>query len=160
LIGRRGIISAGLLAGAMLPSSASATRAPKPKDHAGYSATIDRLFAAWWDRDYAAFEPAFIDAGVAEPFDGRALFDAHYAKRQARFRGELCFNGASVVAQVITPQGPDYERGILGGYALGDLFLVRFFPGLEKPVVETLSYIDTDVLAHVEWLGLPNAPHD
>ena len=158
MIGRRRVIATALLAGALPPSDASATKAPRPKHHRGYSAAIDQLFAGWWLRDFAAFQAAFIDRDVEHPFDGRALFDAHYADQGVRFLGGNFFNGTMVVAQVVAPQGPNFEVGIEGGHALGEIFVVRFFPGLEKPVMESVTYIDTDVLAREEWIGLPNAP--
>jgi hypothetical protein len=78
-------------------------------------------------------------------------------QREHRFRGELLFNGASVAAQVITPQEADPLHGICAGHAVSDLFLVRFFPGLDAPVVDEVKHIDTDLLAWSEWTKLPGA---
>lgn len=157
MIGRRGIITAGVLAGAMAATPAGASRAPRAKDQAGYTLAIDRLFAAWWARDFGAFQPAFENDGLKTPFDGRALFEAHYVEREARFRGALLFNGPQVAVQVVTPQGPDHRAGILGGYAVGDLYLVKFYPGIDRPVMESVAWISADILAHEEWIGLPGA---
>ncbi len=143
----------------MLATPALASRAVVAKDRESYSAAIDRLFAAWWGRDFTAFQAAFSDPEVSAPFDGRPLFDAHYAKRGKRFRGELIFNGATVIAQVVTPNLEGYPAaGIEGGFAVGELFQVQFFPGLEKPVMESLAYLGDDALARAEWVGMPNAP--
>lgn len=161
MIDRRRIFTAGLLAAAATATAttALASRTVVAKDQAGYAAVIDRLFAAWWDRDFTAFQAVFADPDVSKPFDGRPLFEAHYAKRAKRFRGQLLFNGAMVVAQVVTPNLEGYpEAGIEGGFAMGELFQVRFFPGLEKPVIASLAYLGEDALARSEWIALPNAP--
>ena len=62
-----------------------------------------------------------------------------------------------MAVQVITPQEADPVRGICGGYAAADLFLVSFFPGLETPVVDTVRHIDSNLLAESEWRNLPGA---
>ncbi len=159
MLGRREILTAALLGGAAIASPASACKAPAAKDRDGYTRAIDRLFSAWWARDFATFQSAFEYPGVAQPFDGRPLFDAHYAvSRSDRFRGELLFTGPSVIVQVVSPQGPDPRHGICGGYAVADLFLVRFFPGLQTPVVEEVRHLGGDLLAAAEWTTLANAP--
>ena len=94
---------------------------------------------------------------VERHFDGRLLFDAHYVKREDRFRGGLFFNGPIAIVQIIAPQGPNLDVGIEGGYALGDLFLVRFFPGIEGAVMESVTYLDTGILARGEWEGGPSS---
>jgi hypothetical protein len=112
---------------------------------------IDRLFTAWWARDFAAFQQPFRHRERVEPFDARSLFDAHFAHPERRIRGEMLFSGATVAVQIITPKDADLVRGICGGYAIADLFLVRFFPGLETPVVDEVRYLDTVALAESEW---------
>lgn len=156
MIRRREIIAATLVSGAVLASPAQACRAPAAKDRQGYARTVDKLFADWWRRDFEAFQTAFRHPAVPDPFDARAIFEAHFAKAEQRFRGVLLFNGASAIVQVITPQGPDYEHGICGGYAGSHLFLVKFYPGLETPVAEKVDYVDHDLLAEGEWKK-PNA---
>lgn len=151
MIERRHIVLATFLGGIVLASPALACRAPAPKDRGGYTATMDQLFSAWWSRDRDAFNHAFHHPDVSEPFDGAALFNAHYEAHESRFRGDILFNGASATVQVITPKGPDPVHGICRGYATSDLFLVKFFPGLDVPVVAELRYLDTDLLAAGEW---------
>ncbi len=153
MISRRGIVVGSLVAGAFLSSPAFACRAPAPKDREGYTFSIDHLFRAWWARDFTAFQQPFQRPGREEP-GVRNLFDAHFAERAHHFRGELLFNGASAVVQVITPQEEDAVRGICGGYVVADLFLVSFFPGLDKPVVDEVKHIGADFLAEDEWEGL------
>ena len=157
MIGRRAIIAATLAGGAAMASPAQACRAPAAKDRHRYARTVDKLFADWWRRDFAAFQAAFRHPEIPDPFDARAVFDAHYAQPEGRFRGEILFNGASLIAQIVTPQEPDRMRGICGGYAASELFLVKFFPGLETPVLMKLDYLDSDLLAATEWRKLPGA---
>ncbi len=154
MIERRRIVLATFLGSIALASPALACRAPVPKDRRGYTATMDRLFSAWWSRDRSAFDHVFQHPNVSEPFDGAALFNAHYEARELRFRGDILFNGASATVQVITPRGPDPIPGICGGYAVSDLFLVKLFPGLDVPIVEELRYLDTNILAEGEWEDL------
>jgi hypothetical protein len=151
VIGRRALITATLIGGAALATPAFACRAPIPKDRNGYTKSVDKLFAAWWARDYGAFQRPFQDPEVKDPFEGRAIFDAHFVERQGRFRGQLLFNGASVIVQILSPQGTDYVHGICGGYAQADLFLVSFFPGLTTPVMEKVEHVGFDLLAAGEW---------
>ena len=151
MIGRRGVIAATLLSGVILASPAAACRAPRAKDRRGYRAAIDSLFAAWWTRDYAAFQRLFEHVGVPEPFHARPLFEAHFATPERRLRGALLFNGPSVVTQIVTPRGPDPVHGFCGGSASADLFLVKFFPGVETPVMERVDHLDSDLLAASEW---------
>lgn len=151
MIERRRLVLATFLGGIALASPALACRAPAPKDRAGYTETIDQLFSAWWSRHRSAFDRAFEHPDVTEPFDGAALFGAHYEVNASRFRGDMLFNGASATVQVVTPSASDPVRGICGGYAASDLFLVRFFPGLDVPIVQELRYLDTDLLAEGEW---------
>lgn len=152
---RRDIVL-GAVAGTLVSTPALACKAPSAKDRSGYTRVIDEFFTAWWARDYAAFEQPFLLA-AREPFDARTLFDAYYEKPEQRFRGELLFNGPSVIAQVVTPQEADYERGICGGYALADLFLITFFPGADVPVIESVAHVNFDLLASAEWGDLPGA---
>ena len=159
MLGRRQILTAALLGGAAFASPASACREPAAKDRDDYTRAIDRLFAAWRNRDFAAFQHAFEYPGVPRPFDSRPLFDAHYAVNAPdRFRGDLLFTGPTVVVQVVTPQGPDRVHGICGGYASADLFLVRFWPGVNAPVMEKVEFVGADLLAAPEWTKLGNAP--
>ena len=146
-----------MVAGALLPSPAFACKAPAAKDRDGYTRVIDGLFEAWWARDFTAFQQAFQYPERREQFDARTLFDAHFAKPERRFRGELLFNGASVAAQVITPQEADPALGICGGYAIAALFLVRFFPGYGSLVVDEAKHVDSNLLAGEEWTDLPGA---
>jgi hypothetical protein len=129
-----------------------------PKDRKGYTQTIDRLLAAWWERDFDAFLAPFRDPDREEPLPSRAFFDAHFSRPELRFRGEILFNGASAVVQVITPEKNDYEHGICGGYARSEIFLFKFYPGASGPVVEEITPIGVDLLAHGEWEQLPGAP--
>lgn len=157
---RRWIFRAGLLAAATAAATpASASRAVVAKDRQRYIAVVDGLFGAWWERDFEAFRAAFAGSQARASFDGRPLFDAHYVQPAKRFRGELLFNGSTVVAQVVTPNWAGYpEAGIEGGFAVGELFQVRFFPGLEGGVIESVTYLGDDTLARAEWIGMPNAP--
>jgi hypothetical protein len=157
VISRRDVVVGTIVAGALLPSPAFACKAPAPKDRDGYTRLIDRLFDAWWARDFTAFQQAVQGAEGKPSIDARTLFDAHFVKPEHRFRGELLFNGASLVAQVITPQEADPAHGICGGYAVADLFLVSFFPGADTPMVREAKHIDFNLLAHSEWAGLPGA---
>jgi hypothetical protein len=150
-IGRREVIAATVLTGAVLASPAIACRSPRAKDRDGYRAAVDALFSAWWARDYDAFHRRFQHSEVPDPFDSRPLFDAHFAAREQRFRGPMLFNGASVIAQVVTPRSPDGEHGICGGHASADLFLVKFYPGLEEIVIDKVDHVDRGVLAQSEW---------
>ena len=60
------------------------------------------------------------------------------------------FNGSSLVTQIVTPRDADPERGICGGYASADLFLLNFFSGLAIPVLERVDHVDRGVLAESE----------
>ena len=151
MINRRGALSAALIAGGLLATPASACRAPAAKDRKSYARVIDDLFTAWWKRNYDLFLKSFSHPERNEPLPDRTLFDAHYAQNTERFRGELLFNGASAVVQVITPQQADHTHGICGGYAQADLFLIRFYPGLDEAVIDTVQFLDTDLLASKEW---------
>ncbi|MEN3953414.1 hypothetical protein [Iodidimonas sp. SYSU 1G8] len=119
---------------------------------------MDAFLAAWWARDFEGFLKPFRYPDRRDPLPGRVLFDAHYTERVVRFRGGLLFNGASAVVQVVTPQQPDHKHGICGGHAQSDLFLVTFYPGLDAPVMNTVQFLATDVLAETEWEHLPGAP--
>ena len=157
MFSRRGIVAGTIAAGALLASPALACKAPAAKDRDSYARSIDLLFAAWWARDFAAFRELFEHAGRQEPFDARPVFAAHFVKQERRFQGGLLFNGASVAAQVVTPQGPDSSRAICGGFAFADLFLVSFFPGLAVPAIREVKYVDGNLLAEAEWTSLPGA---
>jgi hypothetical protein len=146
VISRRDIVVGTIVAGALLPSPAFACKAPAAKDRDGYTRVIDRLFEAWWARDFIAFQQAFQYPERKEQFDARTLFDAHFAKQERRFRGELLFNGASVATQVITPQEADPAFGVCGGFAVTNLFLVRFLPGRDTPVVNEAKHVDANLL--------------
>ena len=141
-------------AGAFLGSPAFACRGPAAKDRAAYARAIERLFMAWWARDVAAFEQLFHDPDRNGQIDVRRLFDAHFAKAEQRFQGEMLFNGNAVVVQILTPKEADPVRGICGGYAIGDLFLVRLFPGLAGSVVDEVRHIETNILAEEEWKAM------
>jgi hypothetical protein len=140
-----------LAAGAFFSAPASACREPAAKDRAGYERVIGALFAAWWKRDLAAFRRPFEHPERGTRIDVRSLFDAHFDRPERRFRGEMLFNGETVVVQVVTPKEGDPVHGICGGYAAADLFLVRFFPGLQVPVVDAVRYLETNLLAGSEW---------
>jgi hypothetical protein len=162
MISRRGLVAGTLAAGTiaagtLLASPATACKAPRAKNREAYRNAIDRLFAAWWARDFAAFEQPFQHPARKDAFDTRSLFDAHFAERQRRFRGEILFYGASAIVQIVTPQEADPEHAICGGHAVADLFLLGFFPGLDVPVVEQARHVDADVLAAEEWEALPGA---
>ena len=158
MINRRDVIRGTIVAGALISSPAIACRAPVPKDRKGYTKAIDSVFVAWWARDFDAFLAPFRDPDREEPLPDRVFFNTHFAKREWRFRGDILFNGASAVVQVITPQKNDYEHGICGGYARSELFLVKFYPGASGPVIEKITLIDHDLLARGEWEQLPGAP--
>lgn len=151
MIERRRLVLATFLGSIALAPPALACRAPVPKNRGGYTETMDRVFSAWWSRDRSAFDRAFEHPDATEPFDGAALFDAHFEVQELRFRGDILFNGSSATVQVVTPAGPDPVHGICGGHAVSDLFLFRFFPGLDVPIVQELRYLDADVLAAGEW---------
>jgi hypothetical protein len=155
---RREVISGAILAGALISSPASACRAPVPKDRKGYARAIDNVFVAWWARDFDAFLAPFRNPDREETLPNRTLFDAHFGRPELRFRGDILFNGASAVVQVITPQGNDYAHGFCGGYARSEIFLVKFYPGASGPVIEKIIAIDQDLLARGEWEQLPGAP--
>ena len=150
---RRDMLALAGLAAAVSAAPAWACRSPVAKDRNGYRRVIDGLFAAWWRRDFAAFSATFQHPAVAQPFQGRALFEQYFVERQRRQLGAILFNGASAVVQVVTPRGPDPELGICGGHAWADLVLVKFYPGLEGAVVSELRYLDGDTLAASEWRG-------
>jgi hypothetical protein len=157
VIRRRDILAAALLGAGVLSGPASACRAPRPKDRLGYARVIDSLFAAWWARDFAAFQRPFQHPERTEPFNARPLFDAQFTERRHRFRGDLLFTGNSVATQVIEPEQADPEHGICGGSAMSHLLLVKFFPGIETPVIEEVRYLDYDLLAQAEWTALAGA---
>ena len=148
---RREMLALAVLGGILTPVSARACRAPQAKDRSAYSQVINTLFTAWWSRDYPTFSALFQHPDVAEPFRERAVFDQHFGEGQPRQLGSIMFNGPSAVVQVITPRGPDAERGICGGHAWADLVLVKFYPGIESPVVAELRYLDGATLAASEW---------
>ena len=158
MFNRRETIAATIVAAAFAASPASACRAPAPKNRTGYTRAIDNLFAAWWARDYEAFLKPFEHPDREDAVPDRTFFSARYLEPAPRFRGQLLFNGASAVVQVITPQNHDRVHGICGGYAQSEIFLVKFYPGLEVPVVQTITLIDDDLLADGEWEHLPGAP--
>ena len=157
MISRRSIVAGALTACTLLTSPAVACKAPRAKDRDGYRLVINHLFEAWWARDFAMFQQPFLHPKRKENPDVRPLFDSHFAKQERRFQGEILFNGASAIVQVIAPQGPDPEHAICGGHAIASLFLVTFFPGLDTPVIDEVKYIDADVLAEQEWTELPGA---
>jgi hypothetical protein len=150
---RRELIAGTLVAGAVLASPASACRAPAAKDRAGYTRVIDGVFSAWWGRDFTRFQQAFQHPERTGRLNLHRLFEAHFQRPERRFRGDMLFNGEAVMVQVVTPKEADAYHGICGGYASADLFLVRFFPGLDTPVVDQMHYIDTALLADSEWNG-------
>jgi hypothetical protein len=150
---RREMLALIVLGGALSAAPASACREPAPKDRNGYARVIRELLAAWWARDYAAFSKYFRHPDVATPFDGRAVFESHFADQEPRRMGEIMFNGPSAVVQIITPKGADARHGICGGHAWADLILVKFYPGLAAPVVAEIRYVDGDILAASEWNG-------
>lgn len=156
MIGRRGFLTATLLCGGAAATPAAACKSPRVKDQTAYAKAVDGLLAAWWGRDFAAFRKPFEAAEIDKPFDARPLFDAHYSDKGVRFRGEVMPAGAAVVVQVVTVK--PYEHAVCADWAVSDLFLVKFYPGIETPVMELVSHIDTDVLAEPEWRRLPLAP--
>ena len=83
------------------------------------------------------------------------MFDEYFYDERPRQLGTVMFNGPSAVMQVITIQPGDAERGICGGHAWADLILVKFFPGLDEPVVAELRYLDGATLAVGEWTPQP-----
>jgi hypothetical protein len=158
MVNRREIITGATIAAVLVASPAAACKAPASKDRNGYTKAIDRMLAAWWARDFDRFLEAFRHPNREEPLPDRTLFDAHYVDHSVRFRAGLLFNGASAIVQVITPQQPNFEQGICGGYAKSDLFLVKFYPGVREPAVaESVQFLDMDLLAHAEWKQLPGA---
>jgi hypothetical protein len=159
MINRREAIAAAATLGAFLSTPAVACKSPAPKDRKGYTHAVDDLLTAWWARDFDRFLKPFRHPERDEALPDRTLFDAHYSEHAIRFRGGLLFNGASVVVQVITPQQPDFQEGVCGGYAKSDLMLVRFYPGAETHVVRSVQFLDTDLLAEAEWKRLPGAPN-
>ena len=158
-ISRRQVIAGAAIAGALFSSPANACKSPAAKDRKGYTQAIDQLFAAWWARDFNRFLAPFRHPDRDEPLPDRKLFDAHYAEKAPRFRAGLLFNGASAVVQVVTPQQPDFQQGICGGYAQSDLFLVKFYPGISSAaVIESIQFLDMDLLAQTEWKQIPGTP--
>ena len=154
---RREILTGAALVGMLASAPAFACRAPKPKGQAGYSKIIKGLFTAWLARDYPAFRKFFLHSELDEPFASRSIFDDHFYDERPRQLGTVIFNGSSAVVQVVTVQPADVERGICGGHASGDLILVKFFPGLDAPVVAELRYLDGDTLAAGDWTPQPPA---
>ena len=139
------------IAGGLAAAPASACRSPAKKDRDGYRRVIEALLAAWWHRDYRTFSAFFNHPEVSPPAGARKLFDAHFDLQAPRQVGEILFNGASAIVQIVMPRGADAEHGICGGHAWADLILVKFYPGLEELVVEDIRYVDGDVLAPEEW---------
>jgi hypothetical protein len=132
-------------------SPAFACRAAAPKDRNAYRGAIDRMLAAWWRRDFAAFRRCFQSGGEGD-FDPAAIFAAHFTQaNRRRSRGDILFNGATAVAQVLTPTPADPAMGICGGMALGQLFAIDFYPGLRTPAVQSLAFVGHSVLAAGEW---------
>lgn len=156
MIGRRGLLTASLVSGLAAASPAAACKSPRVKDREAYAKAIDSLLFAWWSRNFAAFQKPFEFAQLDKPFDAKPLFDAHYAETGVRFRGELLFAGATVVAQVVTVK--PYMNAVCADWAMSDLFLVKFFPGFDATVMEEVVHVDSDVLAEAEWRALPLAP--
>ena len=148
---RREMLALFAVAGAFAAAPASACRAPRAKDRDGYARVIQALLAAWWERDYTAFSVNFRHGDVVEPFNGRPAFDEHFHRAQPRHIGDILFNGPSAVVQVVTPLGPNAARGICGGHAWADLILVKFYPGIEEPIVAEVRYLDGATLAAEEW---------
>ena len=155
---RRELLTMAVVGGAFAIAPASACRAPRPKDQAGYSKVINGLFAAWLARDYATFRKFFLHPELTEPFASRRIFDDNFYDERPRQLGSVMFNGPSAVVQVINVQPANAERGICGGHAWADLVLVKFFPGLDAPVVAELRYLDGDILAVGEWTPQPPKP--
>lgn len=155
MIGRRELVGAAIVLPALaLPASALACRAATPKDRGAYTATIDRLFGAWWRRDRAAFRRFFEHGEVEDSFDASAIFAEHFVRpTEPRFRSDILFNGSTAVVQVVAPMPADPVRGLCSGMARGDLFAIAFYPGLEIPVVERLTHVGESVLAEGEWRG-------
>lgn len=159
MFSRREAITSTIVAGALLSSPAGACKSPASKDRSGYANAIDAFLAAWWARDFDGFLKPFRHPDREEPLPDRKLFDAHYVEKIPRFRGGLLFNGVSAIVQVVTPQQPDFKQGICGGYARSDLFLVKLYPGLkEVAVIESVQFLDTDLLAQADWQAIPGAP--
>jgi hypothetical protein len=148
---RREMLMLMMLGGVFSAAPAAACRAPRAKDRTGYARVVKGLLAAWWSRDYPAFSKYFRHADIAQPFNGRAVFNQHFERQRPRQVGEIMFNGPSAIVQVVTPQGPDALHGICGGHAWADLILVKFYPGLGAPVVAELRHVDGEVLAASEW---------
>lgn len=155
---RRDFLSVGIIAGAAFAAPASACREPKAKDQAGYRKVVEGLFAAWFARDYPAFRKFFTHAEVDEAFASSDIFHEYYEDDSPNYFGEIMFNGASALVQVVSPQSGDAVRGICGGYARGDVMLVRFFPGISAPVVRELQHVAGDILAKSEWPILAKRP--
>ena len=155
MIGRRQALTAGaVMFAAALGGPLQACRSPKAKDRSGYGQAIDSLLKAWWDRDLEAFQAHFRAKDVEKPFDGKSLFAEFFDKPEARFKASTLFNGASAVVQIVEPAKPNYEMGICGDHAGSNLFLIKFFPGLDEPVISELKHIDYDLLAKSEWQAL------
>jgi hypothetical protein len=148
---RREMLALIAVSGAFAAAPASACRAPRAKDRNGYIRVIRALVGAWWQRDYRAFSAYFRHRDVPDPFNGRPVFDAYFEQDRPRQIGEILFNGASAVVQIVSPRGADPDHGICGGYAWADLVLIKFYSGLEEPVVAELRYLDGDTLAAEEW---------
>jgi hypothetical protein len=93
-----------------------------------------------------------------EPFASRSIFQEHFHDVRNRQLGTVMFNGPWAVVQVVMFQPANPERGISGGQGWADLILVKFFPGLDEPVVANLRYLDGDTLAVGEWTPQPLKP--
>jgi len=155
MIGRRQIIGAAMTLPALaLASPAIACRAAAPKDRRAYTATIDRLFDAWWRRDFEGFRRFFEHGDAEHGFDASAIFAEHFVRPAGpRSRREILFNGSTAIVQIVVPMPADPVRGLCGGMARGDLFAVEFFPGLDTPVVGRLTHLGNSTLAEGEWIG-------
>lgn len=156
MIGRRELLTAAAAAGVIASAPALACRTPKPKNQAGYSRVVNGLFQAWLARDYPAFRRYFLHAEVAEPFASQSIFDEFFYEERPHQLGTVMFSGASAVVQVITVQPVDAEHGICGGHGWADLMLVKFFPGLDEPVVAELRHLYGVTLAVGEWTPQPS----
>ncbi|HEX8257398.1 MAG TPA: hypothetical protein VF589_07180 [Allosphingosinicella sp.] len=142
------------MAGMFASAPAFACRSPKPKDQAGYLKVINGLFAAWFARDYPEFRKFFLHPELDEPFASQNIFHEHYDDERPRQRGSLMFNGPSAIVQVIAVQPADSWS--CGGHGWAELMLVKFFLGIEAPVVAELRYLDGATLAKGEWT--PQSP--
>lgn len=153
MIGRRGVVGAVFALPALaLASPAIACRAAAPKDRRAYMRAIDRMFAAWWRRDFPAFRRFFEAGGEERNFDPAAIFAEHFALPDEHWwRGDILFNGSTAVVQVLAPSNADPEAGICSGMARGHLFAIEFYAGLREPTVQSLAFVAYSTLAAGEW---------